>query len=342
LTGTLETSSLVVRLKRGGELRGVVANAAGQPVPDAKVVIHRAEGSSAYDVFPEMRGVGDTATTTDASGYFTLRGADFATAQQVVITSADGEQVQSALQPAAGQEMKITLLPPAALIIRYNIPGDAPLARVTLWLRSADPQASGSSGMGFSVERTITNGGQILLTNLTPGTYEFNRAQILPASAGGGGTFYERRTIILDSGGTQQLNLVRTNGWRVRGQITGLDHANIKRATLAVRSALVGGQPGSLMDNLLPCYDALAYPENFGVDGKFQTALLEPGEYNFVVEVDEPEVYPTEVINGVMTTVIRSGWPLPALVGTAKVTVAADVAPAPVKIDLHPSAHPAK
>ena len=78
------------------------------------------------------------------------------------------------------------------------------------------------------------------------------------------------------------------------------------------------------------------------MDGKFQTALLEPGDYNFVVEVYEPEVYPTEIINGVETMVIRSGWRLPAFSGTAKVTVAAGNEPEPVKIELHATPEPGK
>ena len=93
-------------------------------------------------------------------------------------------------------------------------------------------------------------------------------------SAGGGGTSYERWTIMIDSGQTQHLNMVRTNGWRVRGQIRGLDQIDVRRAVLYVRSGAAAGDSRNFMEHLLPCYDALAYPGNFGKGGDFRPPCL--------------------------------------------------------------------
>jgi hypothetical protein len=196
--------------------------------------------------------------------------------------------------------------------------------------------------MEYYLKPSVMNGTQILLTNLTPGTYEFYRSQNMPMSANGSGAIYERRTIVVDSGRTQRVDLVRTTGWRVSGKIVGLENINIQRATLTVRSVAATGDPRNHMEYLLPCYDALAYPENFNKAGNFKTALLEPGNYTFIVEVYEPEPEETEIIGGQKVRVFRSGIRLPSRVGTAKVTVTAGTAPPPVKIELRPWVGPAK
>ncbi|MCX6927610.1 MAG: hypothetical protein NT154_31035 [Verrucomicrobia bacterium] len=104
---------------------------------------------------------------------------------------------------------------------------------------------------------------------MTPGTYDFFRKQEFPMSAGGGATAYERRTIVINSGQAQNVNMVRTTGWRVRGRIAGLDRINVRIARLYVRSESATGGSRHSLENLLPTYDALAYPINFGKDGTF-------------------------------------------------------------------------
>ena len=64
-----------------------------------------------------------------------------------------------------------------------------------------------------------------------------------------------------------------------------------------------------------------------GQDGQFQTALLAPGAYTIVAEASRAET-PEE--RG------RTGLRRPSHIGMAQVTVSADAAPTPVRIELRP------
>ena len=170
-----------------------------------------------------------------------------------------------------------------------------------------------------ALSSAVANRGQIVLTNLTPGAYEFSRERTL--RAGVWQTWpCDRRTIVLEPGQTQQVNLVRQTGQRLRGEVTGLEKTQATNGCLFVRSE----NDTNVMSWVALCFDALT----FGKDGLFQTALLEPGAYTVLAEVYEPEVN---------TGVIRSGLRLPDYVGTAKVTITTNAAPPPVKIELHPT-----
>ena len=86
-----------------------------------------------------------------------------------------------------------------------------------------------------------------------------------------------------------------------------------------------------------------------GKDGQFQTALLEPGIYTLAVEVYvqcDPVKKPAPVGDGDDDPYWGDiAYPCPAqltCVGSAIVTVTADAAPPPVKIELHPWVDPAK
>ena len=66
------SSEVVVRLKRASDLRGVVLDYTGQPVPGARVSLTNA-GAQGLRGGPPMLKFGNNSTTTDAAGRFALR-----------------------------------------------------------------------------------------------------------------------------------------------------------------------------------------------------------------------------------------------------------------------------
>jgi hypothetical protein len=317
----MQAFDLVVRLKRGGELHGIVLDHMGQPVVGARVFLTTEKTPEFTDGIPGKTFRGSS-TSTDATGRFALRGVGEAE-PKVVVVSADGLQVCPAAKPEPGQDLRITLPRPAALIVRYSIPGDEANAELSLTLWTSEMGSSGWNGVQTALKPKVANGGQVVLTNLTPGRYEFYRTKMLHADGGSHGIPYERRTIVLDAGQTQQVDLVRSVGHPVQGKVTGLDHTGATGGYIYVRSAIATGNPRDMMEGLLPCFDALT----FGTDGVFRTARLEPGTYTIVAHVYGPE--PIEFRH-------RTGIRLPGYFGTAKVTVTAADPPPPIKIELQP------
>ena len=322
-----QTNQTTVRLKRGGELRGVVLDDAGRAVAGARVYLASDQLVLLTDGQPYL-GFQGSAATTDAAGRFALRGAD-GTAQKVAVASADGQMVWPAPQTEPGQELKITLPKPAVLALRYNIPGDEPAAQVELRRHPAREEMPLWKGVTFGLSPAVTNGGTFVLTNLAPGAYDLVRRRSFQTDDGSHGALMERRALTLEAGQTQEVNMVRATGRRVSGEVIGIPE-NVFDGCLYVREESATGNPANVQETMRACFDAL----KFGKDGHFQTVQLEPGTYTFVAHSYAP------LILGHLDT--NNPNHLPAYVGIAKVTVTADAPPPPVKIDLLPWFDPAK
>jgi RNA polymerase sigma factor (sigma-70 family) len=312
-----QRTNLLVRLKRGGGLQGIVLDHAGRPVAGARVFLAGAQPLDLTDGKPEMfRG---SAATTDAEGRFTLSGV--AGAEQKVVVTSSAVQVWLAPKPEPGQELKIVLPEPAALVVRYDIPGEAEQAQLRLELKTWEmPEWKGITAV---LKPLVPNQGQIMLTNLAPGTYDFVRQKELLIGDMGRGALCDRTTVVLQGGQVQSVDFVRAAGSPVAGEITGLQDAGVAGAFIYVRPAGVSGDPRKVEQAKLPFYEAVTC----GRDGQFQTARLAPGAYTIVAEAYRAET-PEE--RG------RTGWRLPSHIGTAQVTVSATAAPAPVRIELRP------
>ena len=155
----MQSVDSVVRLKRGGELRGTIVDSSARPVPGARVLLTTEQRPDLTDGQPGNTFRGST-TTSDAVGHFSLRGVGGG-GQIVFVVSPDGHQAVPMGNLQAGKEARITLPQPGALGARYDIPGDVATARLTLRLRPSEAQVAGSRGMEFYLESTVTNGGQI-------------------------------------------------------------------------------------------------------------------------------------------------------------------------------------
>jgi hypothetical protein len=239
--------------------------------------------------------------------------------QQVVVVS-DIVQVWPVPITEPGQEMKIVLPEPATLAVHYDIPGD--LEQAQLWLEFR------SGIIADLTEPLVANGGEIVLTNLAPGTYDFARNKRLMIGRDFNGTFCDRATLELKCGQVQNVDWVRATGFPVAGEITGYKDAGFSSAFIQARPAGVTGAFMDMAEEQLPYYDLVAC----GPDGRFQTARLSPGTYTLVAEAYRP--IPPEEERGMHERKTRTRMAEP--VGTAQVTVSADAAPAPVSITLRP------
>jgi hypothetical protein len=179
-------------------------------------------------------------------------------------------------------------------------------------------------GIVSSVQNpTAKNQGEVILKSTTPGVYDVIRMKQLRVADRGTEAFCDRRDVTLESGKTTTLRFVRKKAFPIEGDLVGLEATGIPGAFVFVRSPKATGDPESREDWKLPIYDGATS----GTDGKFKTAPIEPGEYLLVADAYEPQ--PPGMGFGL-------GWPLPAYVGKAKVTVPQDGPPPRVRIEMKP------
>jgi hypothetical protein len=133
--------------------------------------------------------------------------------------------------------------------------------------------------------------------------------------------------LTLESGKTAEYNFVRPKGAPISGEIVGLPDKNVDGVFVYVRPVSVTGDPRAKTDRKLPTFDGL------GLDGAgaFKTERIAPGEYRIVATAYRTET-PEERS--------RSGWRLPAWVGTATVTVPDAGDPPYVRVEMKPYPSP--
>ena len=168
---------------------------------------------------------------------------------KVLVVSSDGHLVQPAQPSESGQELKITLPQPASLLVRYDIPGDPPDTMLGMTLRTREMEMPLWQGVNLEVSGIVPNHTQTLLTNLTPGTYDFRRMKSLRAEDGRGFTnSLDFQTILLGSGWTQQVNLVRVAGYPIQGELTLSDQAQVRPGFIFVTPSAPSRGSGRLGD----------------------------------------------------------------------------------------------
>ncbi len=307
----------MVRLHRGNVIQGIVLDYVGRAVGGARVFLAGDQTLDLTDGQAE-RFKGNTATT-DAAGRFSLNGAG-STRDRLVVVS---DVVHAWLAPKIelGQEAKIILPEPASLVVRYSIPGDATSAKLRLELKTWEmPEWK---GITIVLGPFVTNGTEIAITNLAPGTYDFVRSKETLVGDMGRVAYCDRTTLALQSGKVQITSCVRDSGFPMSGEITGLKESGAAGAFIFVKPAGVSGDPRNSEEMKLPWYDATSC----GPDGRFQTARLSPGDYTIVANVYRPFTEEQRM---------RTGGRLPDFIGTAQITISADAPSAPVTIELRP------
>jgi Leucine-rich repeat (LRR) protein len=333
LSAPLRMTNIMVRMKTGGDLRGVVVDHDGHPLPDLRVYLV-GPYFSLRDGVPGSLSKGGTAIT-DSAGRFTLPGGN-GTEQKVLVASADGHM--AGIDPKVGpdHEAAVSLPQPATLIVRYDIPDDAPVAQVILNFESFKLDPALWKDVSLGLNPLVTNRAELVLTNLLPGPYHLMRRKTLtvggtarggrarggsasgPASRGQRIVWLEDSSLSLEPGQTQQVNWVRPSGQAIRGQVDGIAETGAPGAYIYVFSSESTNTPAEMVIHDRPL-DALTC----GEDGQFQTAQLPPGAFTLVALAFKEPASP-----------VSRGEP--DFVGSVNVAIITNTAPPPVKIALLP------
>jgi beta-lactamase regulating signal transducer with metallopeptidase domain/Leucine-rich repeat (LRR) protein len=325
LLAPLRLTNLVVRMKPGGDLHGVVLAHDGRPLPGLKVYLLDGSYFSLRDGVPASSSKSGSAIT-DAAGRFALPGGN-GTGQRVVVASTDGQMFRAVPGVDPAHEVKISMPAPASLAVRYDIPEDLPVAQLFVNFEPSQADRAVWTSLGVGLGTTVENRNELVLTNLAPGNWRVSRRKVLSVSSGGRGdrsrnqriVWLDESTLDLVSGQIQHVEMVRPAGQRIRGEVGGLAQTSALGAYVYAYSSRVTNSPANPYRSQRPLDGTTS-----GLDGVFQTAGLDPDRYLVVAMVfKEPNI------------VGHSGSA--DYIGTAKVTVTADAPPPPVKIELRPS-----
>jgi hypothetical protein len=314
IMGQPPIEDMVVRLSRGGTLRGKILDYDGKPAAGATVYLAGAQPVSLRDGKPEY--FGGSKTTTDEKGEFRLRGMPKETSTVIIVAQSVRPwpfEVKSLDEP-----IEVKLPEPGKLRVKYDIEGAA--AEGTIHIHIKSWEMPGWKGVDSYDHPKVKNGGEVVLDHLAPGIYDFARS----VQAGNHGLFADRTTVVIESGKMAEAGFVRREGAQVSGKITGIDeNAKIESATVMVLPPDKAGAERSIFG---PIVDAVGL-----VDGKFKTPKLLPGDY--VVNVD---VYMPEPPNQLG----RLGMRMPDYSGKKTVTVPASGEVPEIVVEMKPLKSP--
>ena len=310
-------AATVTRGQEGGSLEGTVVDAEGRPVSGLQVLIPAGQRLWLMNGKPQYGAFQGSSADTDAAGRFTLRGPS-ATSQRVIVLSPDGRMFWPVVPTGTGPDMKITLPEPGTLMVRYDIPGDSAGGKAGA-VSHDDEQGYGAldqpqfRAVIDCQQRRRHDADQISCPAL-----------IVSGDAGrneaGHGAETEQQDIEVEGGQTAHADMVRTNGQRIRGKVLGLDKAKASGGNIFVKSGDATGLPWPQRSrNGQNEYKYRTFDvSQFGADGTFETAMLDPGTYTVVADVYPPE-------DSSLSMPSRNSNP--DYVGVAKVTVTADSTP---------------
>jgi hypothetical protein len=137
----------------------------------------------------------------------------------------------------------------------------------------------------------------------------------------------EQRTLTVEAGQTQRVDIVRSSGHSIRGQVAGIRSTGAPGAYVYAYSSQTNNLADMVSGNLAGMRSGRERPFDLvtcGEDGQFQLARLEPGDYTVVALV---VVDPDDPVN----------FGRPDFAGTANVSIASGASPPePLKIELQP------
>ena len=306
----------------------------GSPAAKAKVFLREKSHMNLVNGKPES--FSGHQTVTDKEGRFAIDAAKGKGTALVV--SAPTCHIWQVPLADATKEIIIKLPEPATLELRYDIPDDAPKARIEIYLKSWDmpgwKQVAGA-------QRTINipQSGRVVLKDMTPGVYDIWRSKIIIIGRSGTGAFCDRGNFTLTGGKTTTASFVRKEGHPVTGRITGMTPDSVpgvelrvqRKATTPLHVGTIGPAVKSVLADVgagAPTakwitVDALACKPN----GEFKTARLSPGTYTISAKAYAPMPDRNRYSLGL--------WHRPlAYTGSATVTIDKDRPPAEVVIKM--------
>lgn len=328
----------VIRLKKGRVVHGRVLDHLEKPVKDASVFAIRpvqmtlAQGQAvrAFDGEPDPS---VHAVKTDAEGRFKLalsipagpaRPKDGdrpppAKAPGLAISSPALDAWPVPL-PEGDDEAVIHLPAPTRVEIEYDIEGGEEEAQV--FLQSVMHEVEEWKGIEIIRHLPIKNQGQIEITSLPPGRYQFARSRSLRYGNIGQGLFLDRQFVEVTSDEPTSVSFVRKTGARLTGSVEWDEGTKLAGVIISVRKVIpADAAPGERL--FPPAFDARLLrvavgeasgekPEIVGNRGLFLTERIPPGTYEISADGYTP-LTPEQQR--------RTGITLPALTASTIVTV---------------------
>ena len=265
---------VVIRLKRGPKVRGVVLDHAGKPVKDAAVFaigptgVNLAGGQARDDEAQAVR--------TDADGRFELLAGE---AKSLAVSHANFDAWPAAI-PAEG-EVTIRLPEPARVDIELAIDGaDKESVIFYQLLTQGRPEFA---GLRLERDVKIANPGKLSLAALPPGRYQLCRTVMNHLGEIGIGAMLERQFFELKAGETKAINFVREKGVRVRGKVTWPADTKLMGIVISVRSEKAEKSPFDEHE-----WTTAYASQTAAADGTFLTERIAPGKYLLVAEAYTP------------------------------------------------------
>jgi beta-lactamase regulating signal transducer with metallopeptidase domain len=259
------------------DIRGRVLDHQGKPVSGATVRLAVQELAVSTNDTSTFDGTDDVPhAVTDAEGRFVLAAPTPAGGHLVV--SAPTMHAWPAPLAPAGQENLIRLPQPGTLTVRYNVTGGPDTAEFILRLHTQEtPEWKGwfNSMHIFHVR----NGDEVVLRDVAPGRYSLVRQKGVSSPLGTSLSIpIELRDLALAAGESQTAEVVRKDGQRLQGRVTGLGPLALPGAYVRVIQATSARH--LYQYELIPTFDMIGV----GPDGVFQTEPLPPGHYTLVAE----------------------------------------------------------
>jgi beta-lactamase regulating signal transducer with metallopeptidase domain len=256
---------VLIRLKRGRMVKGVVLDHTGKPLKEAAVF---AIGPSGLTV---AAGAADSESSvpvkTDEQGRFEIPAGD---AKFLAVSHASFDAWPAEI-PAAG-DMTIRLPEPARLEIEIDIEGAGKESSIYYQLLTSYMPQFGNLRSSRGV--AIANPGKLTLAGLPPGKYQFARSVNNHLGEIGLGAMLDREFFEVTAGETKKISLARDRGARLRGKAIGPAGTKLMGIVIAVRAVETEKSP----------FDDHQWTVTFAsqvaaADGSFLTERISPGKY---------------------------------------------------------------
>jgi beta-lactamase regulating signal transducer with metallopeptidase domain/WD40 repeat protein len=283
---------VLIRLKQGPRVRGVVLDHAGRPMKDAAVFaigptgLNLAGGNSADN---ESQGV-----RTDSEGRFEI----MAGAATSLAISQAAFDAWPAVIPTKG-DVTVRLPEPARINLELNIDGADKESEIFYQLLTQDrPEFK-----GLRIEREVqmANPSTLSLPALPPGRYQLSRNVMTNLGEIGFGSMLDRQFFELKAGETKTIDFVREKGARVRGKVTWPTNVELMGTVISVQSEKA--QKGPFDEHeWRTTYASQAAAK----DGEFHTERILPGKYILVAEAYLPLTPEQKMRSGVISPSLRA------------------------------------
>jgi hypothetical protein len=261
---------VVIRLKRGPKVRGVVLDHTGKPLKDAAVFAlgptgaNLAAGQSADSQSEPVR--------TDREGRFEL---PIGEAKSLAVSHAAFDAWPAAI-PASG-DVTIRLPMPAKVEVELAIDGADKESVIFLQLLTEGRKEF--AGLRLEREVKISNPGKLTLPALPPGRYQLCRMVMNHLGEIGFGGMLDRQFFEIKAGESKSIDYVREKGARVHGKVTWSADTKLMGVVVSVRNEKAEKSPFDEHE-----WTTTYASQTADASGNFLTERIAPGKYVLVAE----------------------------------------------------------